>query len=92
MVSLQINAVHFCCGCLITQEHVLSSARCIIHIIKYGGHNFINVTAVVDVTDLSQEGIIHQIADVHHYQYSKTNKLLYEQGFDVGLILVGLSL
>ena len=92
LVSLQINAVHFCGGCLITKEHVLSSAQCIIEIIKHGGFNFINATAVVDLTDLSENGTIYHIENVHHYYYTETNRLHFKQQFNVGLVLVGILL
>ena len=88
MASLQIEGKHICGGCLISEEHVLSSAQCIIHILKYGGHNFINATVVIGVTDLSKNGIIHTIRYVHHFHYTRNNEFIVEEAYDVGLILV----
>ena len=93
LASLQIDANHTGSGCLISEEHVLTSAQRVIHIIKNGGLEFAKASVVLGLPNIKSYGTVHDIEKVHHYfQGFKKSNLYFENAYDVGLILVSLLL
>ena len=88
MVSLRINSRHFCGGCLTSWWHVLTAARCIHHILLYGGPKYDFANVLVGTVNLSLNGTEHAVEKmVHHNKYNNTD-IFNTSDYDYGVILV----
>ena len=91
LASLIVNFAYICSGTLITVDHVLSAAQCIVKIIQDGGPNYNNASILVDLTLPMQFRVNYGIAGIHHYHYTPSTPHKVEEIYDAGLVLVGLS-
>ena len=89
--SIEIELVHIVSGCLISVDHILTTARGVVEIIKRGGENYANTTAAFDCTLQSQFRPRYGIEDLHHYHYTPENLYEIDECVDAGVILVSLS-
>ena len=83
VASIRQREVHFCNGCLISQEFVLTSGQCIHRIFEFGELEFSNITVMLYDQFFNVDHVVtHKL---YHHRCRKQSI-----GYDIGLILVGL--
>ena len=88
MALLRINMIHFCNGCLITENFVLTAGQCIARIVILSGENFTLATVLLGTSSLSKPGVSHDIQNVAYPDEGRLESLSSMQTSDIGLILV----
>ena len=83
LVSVKETYVPFCSGCMISSSFILTSAECVVKIMRKKKPDFSTFRAVVDRTE-------YMIKRVNYHQYYDFKRPRATKHNDVGLILVNL--
>ena len=89
VVSIRINKLHISTGCLISDQHVITTAKCILKIIKTGGKFCELATVFLGTNDVSSNELDYTIRQVDAYPQYNPYIPASAGTFNVGCIMVG---
>ena len=81
--------MHIATGCLVSEQHVVTTAICVSEIIKTGGKFFEFATIYHSTNDVSRSGFDYTISMVEAYPCYTPYVPVNARTYNVGCILVG---
>ena len=82
--------MHIATGCLVSDQHVVTTAICVLEIVKTGGKFFEFATVYYSTNDVSSNGFDYTIRMVEAYPHYTPYVPARARTFNVGCIMVGL--
>ena len=90
IVSVRINKLHIATGCLVSDQHVVTTAKCAFRIIKICGKFCDSATVYLVTNDASSNGFDYTVRMVDAYPNYNPYIAASAGTFNIGCIMVGL--